>query len=259
MASLPRQLKSSPLVALFLSALVGLLVVVLRSGGRLEPVELAAYDWSVGLLPKAKGPNPRILLIGVDEDDIGNRGFWPLPDASLVQALKILLRHNARAIGVDIYRDIPVPPGREELDALLAENPRIVVAMKFGAGGIPPPPVVRDTGQAGFNDIIVDPGGVVRRALLFLDDGETVGYSFAFRLASLYLTAEGIGPGPDALRPEHLRLGQTTIPPFEPDDGAYVGADARGYQFLIDFKDTLSSFQTFSLSSLLSKIGRAHV
>lgn len=252
LTSLPRKLRSSPLVALFISALVGLLVLTLRTGGHLESIELAAYDWSVGVLPKAKGPNPRIVLIGINQDDIRKQGSWPLPDASLVQALKILLRQKARAIGVDIYRDMPVPPGREELDAILAENPHIIVAMKFGAGGIPPPPVLRDTEQAGFNDIVVDPGGVVRRALLFMDDGETFGYSFAFRIASLYLKEEGITPCPDALHPEHLRLGQATIRPLEPHDGAYVGADARGYQFLIDFKDAPSSFQTFSLSSLLS-------
>jgi len=36
--------------------------------------------------------------------------------------------------------------------------------------GIPPPPILKDTDQHGFNDIIVDPGGIVRRGLLFLDD-----------------------------------------------------------------------------------------
>ncbi len=245
-------MRSSPMVALFISAIVGLLVVALRASGHLEPLELAAYDWSVGLLPKVKDLSSRIVLIGVTQDDIQEQGFWPLPDASLVQALKILMRHKPRAIGVDIYRDIPVPPGREELDAILAKNKQIIVAMKFGTGGIPPPPVLEDTEQAGFNDILVDRGGVVRRALLFLDDGETVGYSFAFRVASLYLKEEGITPRPDVLHPELLRLGQTTIRPLESNDGAYVGSDARGYQFLIDYKEAPSSFPRFSLSSLLS-------
>ncbi len=250
--SFPKLLRSSPVVALFISALVGLFVILVRIAGYLESVELAAYDWSVRLLPKVTTVNPRIVLIGITADDIRTHGFWPLPDATIVEALKILIRHKVRAIGIDIYRDIPVPPGREELDAILAGNPQVIVAMKFGAGGIPPPSVLKGTEQAGFNDVIVDPGGVVRRALLFLDDGETVGYSFALRLALLYLKEEGITPRSDPLHPEYLRLGQSTIRPLESNDGGYVGADARGYQFLIDFKDAPGSFQTFSLSSLLS-------
>lgn len=85
-----------------------------------------------------------------------------------------------------------------------------------------------------------------------MDDGETAGYSLALRLALLYLKEEGIEPRPDAANPEHIRLGPTTLRPFEPDDGSYVRADARGYQFLLDFKDAPESFHTLSLTALLS-------
>ena len=80
----------------------------------------------------------------------------------------------------------------------------------------------------------------------------TAFYSFALRLALLYLQAEGITPQPDPSNPQHLRLGRTTIRPLEMNDGGYVGADVRGYQFLLDFKGARGSFLTFSLTALLS-------
>jgi CHASE2 domain-containing sensor protein len=55
-----------------------------------------------------------------------------------------------------------------------------------------PPPLVLGSEQIGFNDVVIDPDGLIRRALLFQDDGEQVAYAFALRLALLYLAAEGI-------------------------------------------------------------------
>jgi adenylate cyclase len=252
MNSVSKLLGSSPFAAMFISGLVGLFVLLLRSTGSLETIELAAYDLTIRMMPKSTATNPRIVLIAITENDIRTLGLWPLSDETLAEALKVLIRNEARAIGIDIYRDIPVPPGHEDLESILTSNPRIVGVMKFGFGGISPPPVLKGTDQIAFNDITVDPDGIVRRGLLFLDDGETASYSFALRLALLYLKKEGIVPQPDNANPEHVRLGQTTIRPFEPNDGSYVEADARGYQFLLDFKDTSGSFQVFSLTSLLS-------
>jgi adenylate cyclase len=169
--------------------------------------------------------------------------------------LEILTSFHPRAIGLDLYRDTPVPPGSKELVAILSKNHSIIMPMKFGGDGrvgIHPPSALKDTDQVGFNDIIVDPGGIVRRGLLFLDDGKNVFYSFSLRLALFYLRGEGVTPQPDPVNPEHLRLGQTTIQPFGPNDGGYIGADAQGYQFLLSFRKSKKPFPSFSLSTLLS-------
>jgi adenylate cyclase len=78
-------------------------------------------------------------------------------------------------------------------------------------------------------------------------------YSLPLRLALLYLQAEGIMPQPDPSNPQYLRLGATTIRPFEMNDGGYVDMDARGYQFLLDFKGGREGFPAFSLTALLSE------
>jgi adenylate cyclase len=230
-------------------------VIGLRGFGVLEPLELVAYDWCIRLRPDASEPDPRIVLITITEDDIRKQGRWPLTDETLAEALEILIGYLPRSIAIDLYRDIPVPPGNDRFNGILTKNPHIIATTKLSDDPvkvIPPPPALKDTDQIGFNDIPVDPDGVVRRGLLMMDDGERTVYSFSLRQALIYLQAEGIKPQPDATNPDYLRLGQTTLQPFESNDGSYVGADARGYQILLDFKGLRSPIRYFSLTALLS-------
>lgn len=247
--------RSPMVVAVLLGACVSLGVLAARGIGILEFLELAAYDWGLRLRTEATGSDSRIVFVGVTEEDIRNQGRWPLTDATLARALKVLTEARPRAIGLDIYRDIEVPPGRDDLNAILSGNSHIIAVTKFGdrgVPGIPPPPILRKTDQVGVNDLLIDPDGIIRRGLLFLDDEEGVAPSFALRLALLYLKEEGITPQPDHANPQHLRLGPTTLRPLEANDGAYAGADARGYQILLDFRGARSPFSFISLTSLLS-------
>src|SRR5262249_42295105 len=194
-------------------------------------------------------------FVTITERDINAQGSWPLPDGVLARAVEALAQHQPRAIGLDIYRDVPVPPGTERLQRVLERDSRVVGVRKFrdaASHRIAAHPALREANRVGFNDILVDPGGTVRRGLLFLDDGSTTAYAFALQLALLYLKAEGVSPRPDPVNPSFLRLGQTTIRPLEPNDGAYVGADARGYQFLLDFQGANARFATVTLAELLS-------
>jgi adenylate cyclase len=251
-----RKLTRSPAaVAVLIGGLVGLGLVALKSGGVLEGLELAAYDGYVRLRSFEARRDERIVLVPITERDIQQLGSWPVPDAVVARALEHLGRHGPRAIGVDIYRDVPVPPGTERLAAVLSKNRRIVAVMKFGGDhelGVRPPPALANTDRVGFNDILADAGGTVRRGLLFLDDGTNVAYAFALRLALLCLEVEGLTAQPDPVDVRLLRLGRTTIRPLEPNDGAYVRADVRGYQFLLDFVGGPMPFSSVSFASLVS-------
>ncbi len=232
--------------------LVFLLVGGMRLGGYLEFAELAAYDWLIRLAPKETSENSRITIIELSENDIQALGRWPLTDETIVQALTVLLNGKPRAIGLDIYRDIPVPPGTGELNRIFTDNPQVVGVMTIGDQGIAPLAAIRNTDQAAFGDVVVDPGGIVRRGLLFLDDGQEVFTAFSLQLASLYLAAERMALQPDPVNPQYVRLNQTTIEPLEEDDGGYRKADARGYQYLLDFAEAGTPFRTYSFSNLLS-------
>lgn len=231
--------------------LVFLLVTGLRITGNLETFELAAYDRFIRGQTKTQETKNRILLIGITERDIRALGQWPISDRTLAEALATLLKEKPRAVGLDIFRDIPVSPGHERLGEVLKGDRRIIGVMKFGDEGVPPPPELTEKEQFGFNDVLVDSGGIVRRGLLYLDDGKSVFSSFALRLALLYLRGEGVQPRPDPEHPDCLRLGEVTIRPLDGDFGGYRDTDVRGYQFLIDYKDRADAFRYYSLSDLL--------
>lgn len=250
-----RALLRSPLTAgLVASALVFAALMALRITGNLEYLELAAYDWQIRMRPPASDVTPRIVIVHVTENDISKLKEWPLSDAILAHSLAKLARYGPRAIIVDIYRDVPVPPGYEQLEEVLGRYKQIIGAMKFpspGTPGVAPPDALKGTEQVGFADIPVDSGGIVRRALLILDDGKTVAYSMDLRAVLLYLHAAGIAVQGDPENPEHIRFGSTTFRPFESNDGGYVGADAGGYQFLIDYRDRKGVFSVLTLDQLL--------
>ncbi|MGW8309729.1 MAG: adenylate/guanylate cyclase domain-containing protein, partial [Thiogranum sp.] len=90
-----------------------------------------------------------------------------------------------------------------------------------------------------------------RRGLLFLDDGENFSVAMSLRLALAYLAEDGIRPAPGDPDPSFMRLGPVTLVPFESHDGAYVDADARGYQYLLDYRGGPGRFKTYSLSDVL--------
>ena len=229
-------------------------VLVVRDAGYLEGVELNAYDWLVRAQPSAPDIESRVTVIGMTEEDIRKQG-WPLTDATLARVLTAVLAHRPRAIGVDIFRDVAVPPGHDDFEALLTRNSRIVTVMKFGAGreaGVAPPPVLAHSDQVGFNDLLPDRDGIVRRGLLFLDDGDQVSYALSLQLALRYLERNGVSAQLDPPNPLHLRLGRTTFRPLEENDGGYVGMDARGYQILIDFQKAVTPIPTLSFSALLA-------
>lgn len=250
-----RLLRSLPVVGVLVGILTALCILGIRSTASLEPLELGVYDWLLRSRPGPERIDPRLALLTITEQDILNQGRWPITDATLAEVLDRLAQYQPRAIGLDIYRDIQVPPGYEELNALLTAYPHIIGVTKLGGGattGIPPPEALRGTERVGFNDILIDSDGIVRRGLLFQDAEDEVWYAFALRLALLYLAAEGIYPQPDPVDPQQLRLGPSTLRPFEAYDGGYVGADAGGYQILLDFRGARTMPPSFSLTALLS-------
>ena len=255
MCAVPRLLRALPLVGLCVGVLVGLVVLGIRNTGVLVPLELAVYDRLIRSQPEPIEPDPRIVLIAVTEQDIRTEGQYPITDATVAKVLDRLVGYGARAIGLDIYRDIAVPPGREGLNTFLTTHPHIIAVRKVGSEyglGTPPPPALSGTDQVGFTDIVVDPDGTVRRGLLYLEEREEIAEALGLRLALLYLHSEGVQPQPDPLEPHYLRLGNTTLKRFEGSDGAYVAANAGGYQILLDHKGGGVAPLTYSLTALLS-------
>jgi adenylate cyclase len=233
--------------------LVFLTLFLVRYTGLLQSPELAAYDLVLQLKADTAAREQRVVVIGIEEADIQRLAAWPPSDAVVAETIERLAGLGPSVIGVDMYRDRPVPPGSDRLAQLLQSNADVVFVEKFGstsARSVAPPAVLVGTEQVGFSDLPVDTDGVVRKSLLFLDNGETVQYSFSLRLALRYLQDFNIVPQPGESDPAFLRLGPTTIRPFEANDGAYTGADARGYQYMLTFDEGAAPFTIYSLTDL---------
>jgi adenylate cyclase len=244
---LSRRLQALAAAAAVFGGLLGLRLV-----GALEPMELAAHDGALRARPAAP-LDRRLVIIDETEDDLARFGH-PLSDRILARAIGRALDLGVQFVGVDKFRDIPVPPGTGELERLLARSPRVLWGYQFGGNGvrrIPPPRALAAGAQTGFIDVIVDRGGVVRRALLYLDDGGTPQPSLALRLALAHLAPQGIAPRPDPSDPDLLRLGRAVLPPLERNDGGYAGTDAAGYQVLLDYGGAPARFASVTLGELL--------
>lgn len=233
-----------------------LAIAGLRWLGGLQAMELAVYDQYLNSRTDTGWREDRVAVVLIDDDDIRRLGRWPLADDTLAQVVQLLSSAGPRAIGFDLYRDLPVAPGTERFEQIVAANGRVYFVMKFGGRNtarVSAPPALAGSDRVGFADLLVDPGGFVRRGLLFLDDGTTLGYAFALRLALPYLAAHGIVPAAGEPDPDDMRLGKVTLHPMESNDGPYVRADAAGYQFPLDYKGGASAFRTFSLSDVLDR------
>jgi CHASE2 domain-containing sensor protein len=235
-------------VASFLTT--GLLTGLRLSGG-LQPLEIAAFDRMVQV-SSDPDPDPRLLVVGITEADIQEQKRFPLPDRTIAQALKALQTYQPRAIGLDLLRDIPQEPGRTELLQQLGST-NVIAIKNLGTAEIPPTPAPAGVpgDRVGFNDLLLDEDGVVRRNLMFADTQTASFFSFSLRLALVYLAARDISLEPNMRDANLIHLGKATIAPLHHNDGGYQNMDDRGYQILLQYRGKTIARQ-ISLSDLLN-------
>ncbi|MGI0489118.1 CHASE2 domain-containing protein [Pantanalinema rosaneae CENA516] len=229
-------------------------VVALRLAGWLQAIELVAFDQFFRLRP-LEPIDERIVLVGIDEPDLRKVGRWPVPDDVMAQLLEKIRAAKPRAIGLDVYRNLVVEPGHDALLQLYRTTPNLIGIEQIQDGtspGVSAPPVLGDRKQVGFNNLVADPDGVVRRGLLYwtLEDG-SVRTSFALALALLYLKPENVKPQMATDGSKNLQLGKTIFPPFQANDGSYVWTDAGGYQLLANLRGPAGTFHTIPMSQVL--------
>lgn len=234
---------------------IAVLVLVLRFGSLLEPWELAAFDQYMRLRP-LESPDNRIAIVGIDEADLRDIGQPMVSDAVYAKLLKKLKGMQPRAIGLDVYRDLPVEPGHRELVQVFESTPNLVGIQKVVGDSrreaVAPPPVLKAKGQVGANDLIPSVDEKIRRGFVYVpdQDGENV-FSFSAHLALHYLDAEGIFPQEIAGTKTKWQLGKTVFVPFETDDGGYVQEHAGGYQIIMNYRGSSRHFPTVSMTDIL--------
>src|SRR4028119_1445216 len=217
-----------PLAITCIAVTVSLLGV--RHLGGLQPLELNAFDLMVQLRPDS-GPDPRLLVVEITEQDIKAFKKWPLSDGVLAKAIAEIARLEPIAIGLDIIRDIPYEPGNAELATQL-KNPKVFPITFRGPSKyqrVPPPPNIPDK-RVGFNDVVLDPDDRVRRNLMFASDGKTTLPSFSMRLAFAYLDRKKIA---SKITPKaEIEANKTVFSKLRSNSGGYQNINAGAYQVL---------------------------
>jgi len=240
-------------------------ILGIRHFGFLQGAELAAYDHFIQAQPD-KGPDDRLLVVGIDEIDLQTLQEWPVSDRTLANLIKKLETHQPRVIGIDVMRDIPIEPGRAELLQQLQQSDRLVIVCKANSQrefGVAPPPGV-GLEKVGTADLVIDPGGILRRSLLWLtpppsnliikrhlcNDPNNTLLSLSFNVALTYL--EKLKIEPEITETEELKLGNTILPKFQPNTGGYRNADAGGYQLLLHYRSQDKSVAQVRLTDVLN-------
>ena len=229
-------------------------VIALQWSGGLQLLESAILDRWFRLRPTESG-EARVVIVTINEQDISRLGHWPMSDATLAQLLEKVKQQQPRVIGLDIYRNLPVPPGHQELQQIFASTPNLIGIEKVlsDANGpvVKPPPMLAERNQVAASDLVLDSDGKVRRHLLSLRNhhGKTY-FTLGTQLALTYLAAENIQPQRQN-QAGMIHLGKAKFLPLQENEGGYVRADAYGYQILANFHNLTVRLPKISITDVL--------
>lgn len=230
-------------------------VVLLRLTGALQLLEWATLDQFFRLRP-AEPTDPRIVLVTISEADIAQQG-WPITDARLAKALTNLKQQQPRAIGIDLYRELPIVPGREQLIQVFESTPNLIGIGKIVSNplssAVQPPPTLKQLGQVGASDLVIDGDGKIRRILLSLKDSQAKTIlTLGAKLAIMYLQAEGVEAKVIDPNANRLQLGKATFLPMLEQEGGYANVEIGGYQILANFRHPSSPFPSISFTDVVN-------
>lgn len=237
---------------LIIAPSVASLVILGDCNGSFQLLEWATLDQFFRLRP-IEQPDPRIVIVSIDQSDINKLQQWPIPDLVLANLIQNIQAQNPRAIGLGIYRDIPIQPGNQKLVDLFKNTPNLIGIEKVLGETIPPPPMLAAQDQVGMTDIVLDADGKLRRGLMSvqLDSGE-IKVNLAVKLALKYLETEDIF-FTSVEDSGVTQLGKTRLTPLNEHDGGYAEADLGGYQILLNYRGCLDSFKTVSMTDVLEQ------
>ena len=175
--------------------IVLVVVTLMRMTGVMQSLELIFLDTMLRLRPSEQF-DERVVIVGIGSKDIESVKQYPIPDGKIAELLAKLESYQPRAIGLDLFKNVPVQPGAEELERVLRGNTDIIGIEKI----LPPeeisPHKSLSSEQVGFADLLNDRDSKFRRYLLYTPNPKNPQnpdkdkYSLALRLITRYLKAE---------------------------------------------------------------------
>ena len=239
--------------ALIIAPTVATTVIAGNFLGAFNLLEWEVRDTFFRLRPP-EGVDPAVVVVTIDESDIRAAADWPIPDGILAELLEKIAAQQPRAIGMDIYRDLPEEPGHQQLVEVFESTPSIIGVEKVNGSRVDPPPVLAALGQVGLADLVLDTDRRVRRALLTSVDeasGEMKA-GLATQVALRYLEAEGISlEAVDADR-QLFGLGEALYEPLRSHQAGYAPNDLGGYQILLNWRGDETAFISVPMHDVMS-------
>lgn len=237
---------------LMASPIVTICIIVAEMAGFFQLLEWATLEQFFALRP-LEPAEKRVLVVKIDEQDITQVGKWPIPDAVLAQAIAKLKAQQPAAIGIDIYRDLAVEPGHQELVKLMQSTPNLIGVKKLVGERVAPPPTLAQLDQVALADLVLDPDGKVRRGLLSVgDENGEIYLGLATRLSLMYLEPKGISLKALDKEGNNLQLGKAVFTPLRGNEFSYRDADVGGYQIILNYRGFPERFDTVTLHDVLN-------
>ncbi|MEH2326853.1 MAG: CHASE2 domain-containing protein [Nostoc sp.] len=197
----------------------------------------------------------KIVIVTIDEQDIQSVGKWPIPDRSLAQLLEKIQAQQPRAIGLDLYRDLPEGIGYDELVKVFRNSPNLIGVEKITGEHVNPPPELKKLDRVGLADLVLDGDRHLRRALLTAADAKEQGKikaGLATLVALKYLEAEKITLESVDEKQQKFQLGNQIYKPLQNQEAGYSNADVGGYQILLNWYGTDTAFRTVAMRDVLA-------
>jgi len=238
---------------LSVTLLIAFSVIGARQGGWLQFGEW----WGIDLLFQLRPQEPvdsRIVLVGFTAEDMRQLKTSRLSDAQLARLIENIKLGHPRVIGMDIFRDYPIPPGEEALISIFRTTPNLIgVGKQTGKRGDPdyeviePPPIPPE--QIADVSAVLDGDDVQRRGFLYPVTEKQSIPSLGLALAYRYLKPQGIVPQ-SGTHGGLFDLGSVTFFPFKNNTGVYVQTDDGSYQILMNWRK--AAFQRVSVTEVLN-------
>ncbi|MBE9040468.1 CHASE2 domain-containing protein, partial [Oscillatoriales cyanobacterium LEGE 11467] len=228
-------------------------VIALRLTGWLQVLEWGAFDGFIRWRPR-EPIDDRIAIVTIDETDIGHIGQWPMPDGVMAQLLENIRAQQPSAIGLDIYRDLPLEPGHQRLVKVFETTPNLIGIQKVAGEAVDPPPALAKDDRVAASDNVTDADGKVRRGVVAIgkEDGNLIS-GLGTRLALDYLEKRDIELEVADEEKSTFQLGKAKFHPVIPTHRGYVGpkADTGGFQILLNYRGQIDRFDTISMKDVL--------
>jgi adenylate cyclase len=230
---------------------ISALTITINSIGIIQPLEWTVLD-QLFLLRQPEAIEDRIVVIEADEASISSSNQWPLSDAKLAELIRTLSRQKPAAIGLDLYRNVPVSPGESDWVEVQRTTPNLIGIEKHIGAAVPPSSILEAQGQVALADLVLDTDNRVRRGLLSIETADReVRLGLGTRLAIDYLDQRQVAiqqlPGGE------MKIGRALFWPLDHNPGIYHRDNIGGYQILLNYRGARDRFHHYSLQQVLNQ------